>query len=152
MSHDDVEARRALLEVWLSRIEAGYSVMESTVKERMAENPIGAVQVPNMEIYPPSQDMMDVMTDGLRRAIRGEPDPFKTLSPRGKKPLLNRADKLRLAIQVLELKEAGENELEAFEIVAESFSVSPSTAKTIFYEWKGWAYIHTEAYRKRLFS
>lgn len=152
MSHDEIEARHGLLEYWLSSLESGYCEMNNKVEKSLAESSGESVNVPRMVINPPSKDMMDLMKDGLRRAINGDRDPFCICPPRGKKPLLNRVDQIALSMQVLSLKDSGKNEEEAIEMAAESFSVSPSTAKNIFYDRKEWARLTIDAYRNRLIS
>lgn len=148
MIHDEIESRRKLLELWLDILEKGYSGMRRKIAESNGE----PVPVPSMTIDPPSWDMMEFMTQGLRRAISGDNDPFRILPPRGKRPKLAGADQIALAMQVLSLKESGKNEEESIEIAAESFGVSSSTAKNIFYARKEWARITIEAYRNRLIS
>ena len=104
---DFADARRALLDGFLLELERAFKRREDEII-RLCENSGGnGITPPPIELYRCSSDTLKVVTEGLRAALDGKPDPFglKTASNYSK----HRSKRVRseVLLKVLRLNRSG---------------------------------------------
>jgi len=72
---DLADANRALLEGFLSEVERAIKDREDEIVRR-CERSGGSSTPPPLELYRCSSDALKIVTEGLRAALDGHPDPF----------------------------------------------------------------------------
>lgn len=125
----DAERRRALLERWLSsleRIEPIYVHDRIDLPELEHDLPpiIRGYLLPAV-----SGDMLALLRDGLRRAVRGDADPFR-LKLAGRPPALSEAEMQEAAATALLRIEAGGAKTNVIADVAATVGVDERTLRS----------------------
>ncbi|MGL1834416.1 hypothetical protein ACKVEX_12495 [Rhodocyclaceae bacterium SMB388] len=128
--HHYVDARRALLEIFLQRMR----LQNGEYDERLRA------------IY--SSDVLKVVEEGICAAFEGKCDPFR-LSTRGLKPKLSRQEGIDAVMQVMS-RPKDETLESAFERVGGTLSTSSSVIRDAYYDpdVRTFAELQRDAYRK----
>lgn len=89
--HHLASAKRALLERWLGLLEDAQTRQEGESEARRIAANGQPFDPPPLLIPAPSQDMKQLLMEGIQAALDGKPDPFGIAAPtKGNKPKYNR--------------------------------------------------------------
>lgn len=138
--HDLVDARRLLLENWLSLIRYANAAHERECKALHDTATGEPISPPPLRLPGLSQDMINLLVDGIEAALAGSKDPFGIATPRGgktlrgKKRLLSRQERITAVSMIIDKYERGSNLQDAFAAVAEKMEMSAEAMRDAYYD------------------
>lgn len=99
--HHLASAKRALLERWLNLLDDAQARQEIESEARRNAANGGLYEPPPLVIPAPSQDMKQLLIEGIQAALDGNPDPFGIALPKkGNKPKYNRQGWLNVVREI----------------------------------------------------
>jgi len=143
----EIEFRKNVLKEFIRNLERAHGHFLEDSKRAKSGNPdlafdATAGNVPRLQLDALWGDALDVILDGLKRAIDGDGDPFRLKLPKGGEPKVSDLDRFDMAVDAYRAwKRDGKDKDAALEDTAEKYScegseISPSTVRDALRKWE----------------